>query len=184
MVGAGAIWNDPASDGLVALTGFIHGNMGAGTPVERTMSETTAEVLTKSFELGYTYTRSTGPVIGRFLTALREGRILGVRGSDGAVIVPPVEFDPRTFAALDDFVSVGESGTVTSWAWVKQPTKHHVLQHPFAFALIRLDGADVPMLHLVDTGDEAAMATGMRVKVRWAAERRGSITDIACFVPA
>ena len=50
--------------------------------------------------------------------------------------------------------------------------------------LIRLDGADVPMLHLVDTGDEAAMATGMRVKVRWAAERRGSITDIACFVPA
>ena len=145
------------------------------------MSETT---LTKTFELGYNYTRSTGPVIGRFLTALREGQILGVRGSDGAVIVPPVEFDPQTFAALGEFVSVGESGTVTTWAWVRQPTTHHLLQHPFAFALIRLDGADVPMLHMVDAGDETAMRTAMRVTVRWAAERRGSITDIACFVPA
>ena len=33
------------------------------------------EILTKPFELGYTYTRSTGPLIGRFLTELREGRI-------------------------------------------------------------------------------------------------------------
>jgi uncharacterized protein len=59
-----------------------------------------------------------------------------------------------------------------------------VLQHPFAFALVKLDGADVPMLHVVDAGEESAMRSGMRVKVRWAAERRGSITDIACFEPA
>ena len=30
------------------------------------------EILTKPFELGYTYTRSTGPVIGHFLTELRK----------------------------------------------------------------------------------------------------------------
>jgi uncharacterized OB-fold protein len=27
------------------------------------------------------------------------------------------------------------------------------------------------------------MSTGMRVKVRWADEREGSINDIACFEP-
>lgn len=142
------------------------------------------QFLTKSFELGYTYTRSTGPVIGHFLTELRAGRIVGVRGSDGRVMVPPPEFDPVSAAALDEFVVLGETGTVESWAWVKQPTSHHLLQHPFAFALIRLDGADLPMLHLVDAGEESAMSTGMRVQVRWAPERRGSITDIACFEPA
>jgi len=59
-----------------------------------------------------------------------------------------------------------------------------VLQRPFAFALVKLDGTAVPMLHVVDAGEESAMRTGMRVKARWAAERRGSITDIACFEPA
>jgi len=142
------------------------------------------DILTKPFELGYTYTRSTGPLIGRFLTELREGRIMGVRGSDGGVIVPPVEFDPVTSAALEELVPVADTGSVTTWCWVKQPTTHHVLRHPFAFALVKLDGADVPMLHVVDAGEESAMRSGMRVKVRWAPERRGSITDIACFEPA
>jgi hypothetical protein len=27
------------------------------------------------------------------------------------------------------------------------------------------------------------MATGMRVRIRWADEREGLITDIACFAP-
>jgi len=148
------------------------------------MASTEAEILTKPFELGYTYTRSTGPVIGHFLTELREGRICGVRGSDGGVIVPPAEFDPNTSAQLDEFVSVADTGTVTTWCWVAEPTTHHLIRHAFAFALIRLDGAAVPMLHMVDAGSEAAMHSGMRVKARWAEELRGSITDIACFVPA
>jgi uncharacterized OB-fold protein len=150
---------------------------------ERAMS-IEPEILTKPFELGYTYTRSTGPLIGRFLTGLRDGRIHGVRGSDGSVIVPPAEYDPVTTATLSELVPVAETGTVTTWCWVKQPTSHHLLQHPFAFALVKLDGADVPLLHMVDAGEESAMRTGMRVKVRWAAERSGSITDIACFEPA
>jgi len=46
---------------------------------------------------------------------------------------------------------------------------------------ITLDGADVPMLHAVDAGSIDRIAAGTRVKVRWAAERTGGITDIACF---
>ncbi|GLW05268.1 hypothetical protein Misp01_03980 [Microtetraspora sp. NBRC 13810] len=42
------------------------------------------------------YTRSTGPVIGRFLTELRERRIVGVRTAGGRVLVPPLEYDPAT----------------------------------------------------------------------------------------
>ncbi|HCD55260.1 MAG TPA: DNA-binding protein, partial [Halieaceae bacterium] len=37
------------------------------------------EKLSQEFELGFTYTRSTGPVVGRFLTGLRDSRVLGIR---------------------------------------------------------------------------------------------------------
>ena len=49
-------------------------------------------------------------------------------------------------------------GVVTSWAWVSQPRPNHPLQRPFAWALIRLDGADTAMLHVVDAGSESAIS--------------------------
>jgi len=140
-------------------------------------------ILSQEFTLGYTYTRSTGPVVGRFLTELRERRIVGTRGSDGTVYVPPMEFDPVTAAQLDQFVDVADSGEVVSWCWVGEPRRAHPFDRPFAWAMVRLDGAGVPMVHAVDAGGADAMSTGMRVKVRWAEEPRGHITDIACFEP-
>jgi uncharacterized OB-fold protein len=40
------------------------------------------------------------------------------------------------------------------------------------------------MLHVVDSGKESAMKTGMRVRARWADETTGAMTDIQAFVPA
>lgn len=142
-----------------------------------------SDLLHQEFELGYTYTRSTGPVVGRFLTALRAKKIVGTRGSDGKVIVPPMEYDPVTAESLSEFVDVADAGTVTTWCWVTEPRGKHPLQKPFAWAMIKLDGADTPMLHCVDAGSEDAMSTGMRVKARWAKETKGFITDIEAFVP-
>ncbi len=139
------------------------------------------DVLSQPFELGFTYTRSTGPVVGRFLTGLRERRIFGIRASDGAVIVPPMEYDPATAQELSEFVEVGQQGEIVSWCWVKQPRAAHPLNEPFAWAMIRLDGADVPMIHCVAAKAEEDLATGTRVRAVWADETRGFITDIRCF---
>ena len=139
------------------------------------------EVLSQAFELGYTYTRSTGPVVGRFLTALRDRRIIGNRASDGRVIVPPMEYDPDTAEALTEFVDVGQAGEVVSWCWVKQPRDAHPLDEPFAWAMIRLDGADVPMVHCIRAASEDAVKTGSRVKAVWVDEPRGFIDDIKYF---
>ncbi len=133
--------------------------------------------------LEYPYTRTLGPVIGRFMTGLRSGRIEGIRMRNGQVLVPPAEYDPETGESLDEFVEVGQSGLVTTWAWVSAPRPTHPFDHPFAWALVRLDGADTAMLHAVDAGSEDRMATGMRVSVKWRDERVGEIQDIACFVP-
>jgi hypothetical protein len=131
------------------------------------------------------YTRSVGPVIGRFLTSLRDGRIEGVRISDGRVLVPPTEYDPVTSDATgDDWVSVGPAGVVQSWTWVSEPREgKQPLDKPFAFALIRPDGADTALLHVVDAGSDDAMSVGMRVAPRWRSERVGSVRDIEAWVP-
>jgi len=139
--------------------------------------------LTAPHVLEYPYTRSVGPVLGRFFAGLRERRITGIRMADGRVLVPPQEYDPHTSAVLHEFVDVGDAGVVTTWAWVAEPRAKHPLQHPFAFALIRLDGADTALLHVIDAVDETSMRTGMRVRARWRDETRGDIHDIVCFEP-
>jgi uncharacterized protein len=131
----------------------------------------------------FDYTRSLGPVLGGFMTGLRERRILGVRGSDGRVHAPPVEYDPSTAEPLCELVEVASVGEVLSWSWMPQPLEGQPLQHPFAWALIRLDGADTAMLHAVDV-PAGQIRTGMRVRARWVAEPIGSIRDIECFEPA
>src|ERR1700704_2139865 len=85
----------------------------------------------------FPYKRSLGPVIGAFMTALTEKRILGIR-SGSRVLVPPMEWDPESGAELaPDFVEVGPAGTVESWTWIPKPSVQHPLDHPFAFASIR-----------------------------------------------
>jgi uncharacterized OB-fold protein len=143
------------------------------------MSRTLSAPITVAFD----YTRSTGPVVGRFLTGLRDGQVIGGRTSEGKVVVPPPEYDPVTHQQVDDFVDVADAGTVTSWTWVPEPVKGQPLDQPFAFALVTLDGADTPLLHALDVASPANVQTGMRVKVRWREERVGAITDIECFVP-
>jgi uncharacterized protein len=140
------------------------------------------ELADVEFTMEYPYTRTTGPVLGPFLTGLRDGRILGVR-CGARVLCPPLEYDPATAAPLDpDFVEVGPGGVVTSWTWVASPTTKHPFNHPFAFALIRLDGADTPIAHAVDAGSPTAITTGTRVVARYRTERVGAITDVY-FVP-
>ncbi|MFD3802883.1 Zn-ribbon domain-containing OB-fold protein [Streptomyces sp. NPDC058619] len=131
----------------------------------------------------FPFTRSLGPVQSAFLTGLREGVVLGVRTSDGKVMVPPTEYDPVTAEEIRDLVEVAPTGTVTTWAWNHAPRPNQPLATPFAWVLVTLDGADTALLHALDAPGPEAVRTGMRVRVRWAAERIGAITDIACFEP-
>ena len=132
----------------------------------------------------FPYTRSTGPVVGAFLTGLRDRRVLGYKSSDGSVVCPPPEFDAGNNAPVDasTLIEVGTEGEVTSWSWNPVPRDGNPFDRPFAWALVKLDGADSSMLHALDASRDQ-IETGMRVRVRWAEERVGFINDIACFEP-
>jgi len=150
-------------------------------PVAETLG---AAPLQAPLDIEFDYTRSLGPVLSQFMAALAERRILGARGADGRVHAPPFEYDPVTAEPPGDLLPVGPEGAVLSWSWMPEPLADQPLAVPFAWALIRLDGADTALLHAVDAGSAAAMRTGLRVRPRWAAARTGSIRDIACFEPS
>ncbi|TMR95031.1 DNA-binding protein [Nonomuraea basaltis] len=123
-------------------------------------------------------------MVGRFLSELRGRRIVGVRTAEGRVLVPPLEYDPATGEPVTgEYVEVGPAGTVTTWAWVPEPLDGHPLDRPFAWALIKLDGADTALVHALDAGNPKALQTGMRVWPVWRDRPTGHITDIAHFAP-
>jgi uncharacterized OB-fold protein len=141
-----------------------------------------AEVLSAPHTMEFAYTRSTGPVVGAFLTGLRDRKVLGSRDSQGRVVVPPPEYDVKTAAPTDAtaLVEVGHEGVLTSWSWNPTPRAGQPFDRPFAWALVQLDGADTSVLHALDAPQDA-IRTGQRVRIRWAEETTGFITDIACF---
>ncbi len=136
-----------------------------------------------TFTMELPYRRSLGPVVGAFLTGLRDAKVVGSRTASGRVLVPPLEYDPDTGEPVDEIVDVASAGTVRQWAWVVDPLDGHPLDHPFAWVTVRLDGADTDLVHALDVGAIDDVSTGMRVQVRWADERTGHIRDIACFEP-
>jgi hypothetical protein len=85
---------------------------------------------------------------------------------------------------LTEIVPVASVGTIVSWSWQEHPLEGQPLDRPFAWALIKLDGADIPLLHAVDVGaagSSESVSAGARVHVHWADEPVGAITDIAYF---
>jgi len=141
------------------------------------------EVLVEPWEMRFDYRRTTGPIVGHFLSGLREKRFYGLRTKDGQVVVPPTGYDPKSSEDSADWVEVGPSGVVVSWTWVSTPLPSHPVDFPFAWALIQLQGADTSLVHWIEVDSEGDMRTGMRVMPKWAENRSGHIWDIRSFIP-
>ena len=139
------------------------------------------DLLRAPFELAYNYKRSSGPVMSEFFEALGQQKILGTKSSAGKVFSPAAEFDPETNEPLKEMIEVGPGGVVKSFSWIENPKHHHLIKEPFAFALIKLDGADTSMLHMVTQCNEADLRIGSRVKANWSEIQEQRITDIKFF---
>ena len=134
--------------------------------------------------LAFPYKRSTGSTIGRFLAGLKEQKaIWGQRVAGLGVVVPPLGYSEADGSAAGEWVEVGNAGVVTAAAVVHEPIAgFHPCERPFAFVLVKLDGADTALAHIVTERLER-LRVGSRVEAVWAddAARRGTILDIAAF---
>jgi uncharacterized OB-fold protein len=132
-----------------------------------------------TWKLEFPYRRSVGPIIGAFLTGLQAGQIVGAKTAAGRVICPPLEYDPDTGDGIgvDALVDLAETGVVTDWSFVPSPAPRHAEKGPFSWALIKIDGADTALLHVVN----GEVDRGTKVRAVWRDERKGHITDIEHF---
>ena len=131
----------------------------------------------------FPYKHSTGETIGRFLAGLKERQIWGQKVAGQGVVVPPLGYSETDASAGGPWVAVQPTGTVTAVADVAKPLADlHPSAEPFAFVLVKLDGADTALAHIV-TDDLDRARVGARVEAVWKPddERIGSLRDIASF---
>ena len=127
-----------------------------------------------------------GEAGSRFLTGLRDKQeIWGTRCSRcGRVYVPPVKNCWHCFCQTDQWVQLADTGTVESFTVAHQVHEMFGRKTPLVYALVKLDGADGAMLHILGGVDPSAVKIGMRVKAVFAEHRTGGILDIEHFTPA
>lgn len=133
------------------------------------------------FEVEFPFLHATGPALSRFLTALRDDGVIWGRRCDvcAKVVVPAQDYCDTCAAGLGEWVEVGPEGTLQGLTVVERDMPLAGLEPPFAFVRVRLDGAGTDLVHLA--ADPRGLARGARVRAVWAAERTGTIRDIAGF---
>lgn len=132
------------------------------------------------------YTWTVGSTLSKFYCELRDnGKIWGNRcPSCGAVFVPPKAKCIYCYKDPADWVELPGTGTLESYTVVRyEETMLHPRKAPFVYGLVRMDGADTALVHLVDEVDPEEVKVGMRVEAVLAEEREGNILDIKYFRP-
>lgn len=146
------------------------------------------KVFTVSYLPRIEYAWDTGQAIGRYLAELRQGRLIARHCRRcGRTMIPPRMFCERCFRPTDEWVYVKDTGTVNTFSLSYVSWDVQRLKHPEMPAVIEIDGASPGMgiMHVLGNVNPKQVRVGMRVRAVWkpAAQRTGSITDIAYFEP-
>jgi hypothetical protein len=137
-------------------------------------------------DLKVPYRYSMGATTSRFFIEIRDNqKIMGIRCPQcNLVFVPPRATCGRCFSQLHEWVEVGTQGTLETFTQVRYSTPVQPAAAPFYYGIIKLDGADTGLPHMVGdlTGKEPCI--GMRVQAVFKEDRKGNLLDILYFKPA
>ena len=150
------------------------------------MDTKTADSFVVEGKLALPYQYFAGRTGSRFITTLRDRKqIMGLRcDSCGKVFVPPRATCERCFVDISqNWEAVKNVGTVTGFTVVRYREPHQPFDPPYIQALIRLDGADTSLVHVVKGIPASQMHKGLRVKAVFAKKTTATIMDIDHFRP-
>jgi uncharacterized OB-fold protein len=137
-------------------------------------------------KLALPYQYFAGRTGSRFLIKLRdEKKIQGLRcKSCHKVFVPPRSTCEICGAKIaDNWVAVENTGTITGHTIIRSAEPHQPIPPPYILALIRLDGADTPLAHIVKGIPLTKVKTGLRVQAVFAKKGTATLMDIDHFRP-
>jgi len=135
-------------------------------------------------KLALPYTYFAGRVGSTFITTIRDKhKIMGVKcNACDKVFVPPRQTCERCLEDIrENWVELGNTGEVVNFTVVRYEDKHLPRKVPFVLAMIKLDGADTPLVHILEGVDMDAVQIGMKVKAVFASKTTHTILDIDHF---
>ena len=136
--------------------------------------------------LAMPYRYFPGPVATRFFVELRDNkRIMGIKCPDCGTVYVPVETTcGKCFVKTKDWVEVRNEGVLESFTATHYTIPVQPTPAPVIYGLIKLDGADTGLLHLLGEVDPHALRVGTRMEAVFREKRVGNILDIEYFQPA
>jgi uncharacterized protein len=119
------------------------------------------------------YTVTAGRHYSHYLRALAERRIIGARCSKcSKVYVPPRGSCPTCGVPTGEEVPVADTGTLTTFCVVNIPFANMPFDPPYVAAAILLDGADIPIFHLVRGVAPDDVRMGQRLRAVWVPDEK------------
>jgi uncharacterized OB-fold protein len=144
-----------------------------------------AEALVLPGRIKVPYRWWVGETGTRFFVALRdEKRILGTYCPQcDMVFIPPRKTCGRCFHKEMQWRDLDAQGTLVTYTIPRYQERTHAMEPPFAFGIVKLDGADTGLTHLIADFEEGELRSGIRVEAVFREERKGDLLDIRYFRP-
>ncbi|MBM4319466.1 MAG: hypothetical protein FJ125_05775 [Deltaproteobacteria bacterium] len=134
-------------------------------------------------KLALPYQYFAGRTGSKFLVTLRDGKkILAIKGKK--VYVPPRSVEEQRITdRCTEWVKLPGTGTVTGYTVIRYAEPYQPKKPPYILALIRLDGADTPLTHIVQGISPEEMKVGLAVEAVFADQPTSTILAIDHFAP-
>lgn len=145
-----------------------------------------AETIVHKGRIKVPYTWYVGECGSRFYVELRDNKkILGTKCPKcEAVAVPPRNYCGKCFVPTTEWVEVKETGVLQTWTVVHYETPGiSPLKPPYAYGIIKLDGADTGFVHIIADTDLKKLKAGMKMQAVFGDDRKGNLLDIKHFKP-
>jgi uncharacterized OB-fold protein len=115
-----------------------------------------------------TYNFTAGEATSRYLSALKEGRIVGQRCPEcNNVYVPPRGSCAACGVPTSEEVEVSDKATVESFTIVWIPIPNNPIKPPYVIANLVADGANISFIHLMSECVNEEVHIGQRVQAVW-----------------
>jgi uncharacterized OB-fold protein len=131
------------------------------------------------------YRNYVGEMASDFYVKLRdEMKLCGAKCPKcGHIYMPPQSICGDCFVKMTELVELKGKGTLVTFTEVHYKEPNQPVEPPFVYGIVKLDGADTGMLHMIGECRPADLKIGMRVQAVIAEKRAGNILDIKYFKP-
>jgi len=143
------------------------------------------EAIVEHQDLKVPYRYSMGATTSKFFIEIRDRkRILGIKCPKCKIVfVPPRSICGRCLSSLEEWVEVSDKGTLQTYTMVHYASPVQPACTPLIYGIIKLDGADTALGHMINEVSYENLRVGMRVQAVFKEERVGNMLDILYFKP-